>query len=127
MAGQGYTGVTLNLGSRDWSSRNKLKFWLEPDGKNKKLVIQVKANDVSFEYYPSLADTTPRWVEIPFEDFVVASWDSNNAGKKLDAVNAAKIQAFSVYVNAPAGESYTKDNPFKSTIYVDGIEAISSK
>ncbi|MNI07337.1 Mannan endo-1,4-beta-mannosidase precursor [compost metagenome] len=127
LAGQAYTGVTLNLGSRDWSSRNKLKFWLEPDGKNKKLVIQVKANDVSFEYYPSLADTTPRWVEIPFEDFVVASWDSNNAGKKLDAVNAAKIQAFSVYVNAPAGESYTKDNPFKSTIYVDGIEAISSK
>ncbi|WP_433942982.1 hypothetical protein [Paenibacillus sp. SN-8-1] len=42
-------------------------------------------------------------------------------------MNAAKVQAFSIYVNAPAEEAYTKDNPFKSTIYVDGIEARSSK
>lgn len=124
LAGQGYTGITKNLGSRDWSQTGKLKFWLEPDGSGKKLVVQVKANDISFEYYPSLADTTPGWVEIPFKDFTIAPWDSGNQGKKLDTVNAKKVQAFSIYVNALDNDSYTKDNPFNSSLYIDSIHVI---
>ncbi|MNJ57115.1 Mannan endo-1,4-beta-mannosidase precursor [compost metagenome] len=125
LAGQGYTGITKNLGNRDWSQTGKLKFWLEPDGSGKKMVIQVKANDISFEHYPSLVDTTPRWVEIPFKDFIVAPWDSGNQGKKLDTVNAKKVQAFSIYVNAQDNDSYTKDNPFDSTLYIDNIHVIT--
>ncbi|WP_055105071.1 glycosyl hydrolase [Paenibacillus ihumii] len=121
LAGQGYTGITKNLGSRDWSQTGKLKLWLEPDGSGKKMVIQIKANDIHFEYYPSLADAAPRWVEIPFKDFTVAPWDSQNQSKKLDTVNAKKVQAFSLYVNALNNDAYTRDNPFMSTLYVDSI------
>lgn len=124
LAGQGYTGITKSLNGLDWSKTGRLKFWLVPDGQNKKLVIQVKANDISFEYYPSLADTQPRWVEVPFKDFTTAAWDTSHTGKKLDTVNAANIQAFSIYVNAPDGESYTKNDPFKGTLYFDQIHVI---
>ncbi|MUG48001.1 glycosyl hydrolase [Paenibacillus woosongensis] len=124
LAGQGYTGITKNLGSRDWSQTGKLKFWLEPDGSGKKLVIQIKANDIHFEYYPSLADSAPRWIEIPFKDFSVAPWDSANQSKKLDTTHAKKVQAFSIYVNALANDSYSKDNPFLGTLYLDSIHVI---
>ncbi|GGF80597.1 hypothetical protein GCM10010912_27170 [Paenibacillus albidus] len=125
LAGQGYTGITKNLGSRDWSGTGKIKFWLVPDASGKKMVVQIKANDISFEYYPSLEDTIPRWVEIPFKDFTTAPWDSANTGKKLDAVNAKNVQAFSIYVNALSGDSYSKDHPFSSTLYIDQIQAVA--
>lgn len=124
IAGQGYTGVTKSLDNLDWSSAGRLKFWLVPDGSGKKLVIQIKANGVSFEAYPPLSGTAGQWVEIPFKDFTVASWDTANAGKKLDTVNAKNIQAFSIYVNAQPGDAYTRDNPFKSTLYFDDIQVI---
>ncbi|MDO7905729.1 glycosyl hydrolase [Paenibacillus sp. JX-17] len=124
LAGQGYTGITKDLGSRDWSKAGRLRLWLKPDGSGKKLVIQVKANGVSFEYYPSLAGTEPGVVEMPFSDFKVAAWDTQNAGKTLDVGHAAKVQAFSIYVNAQDGDAYSKDNPYKGTLYVDQIEAV---
>ncbi|MEF2968439.1 glycosyl hydrolase [Paenibacillus sp. M1] len=124
LAGQGYTGITKDLGSRDWTQTGRVKFWLQPDGSGKKMVVQVKANDIYFEYYPDLTDTTARWVEVPFKDFAVAPWDTANQDKKLDTDNAKKVQAFSIYVNAVEGDSYSGENPFNSTLYVDSISAV---
>ncbi|MGZ0879247.1 glycosyl hydrolase [Priestia megaterium] len=100
LGGSGYGGVTKTLGGIDWSNQNTLKFWYMPDGKDQKLVLQIKANDITFEAYPSLAGTEPQMVEIPFSQFTVAPWDTSHAGSSLDAFNAKKVQEFSIYVNA---------------------------
>ncbi|MNM06316.1 Mannan endo-1,4-beta-mannosidase precursor [compost metagenome] len=123
LAGQGYTGIVKSLGTADWSKTGKLKFWLVPDGSNNKLVIQVKANGVSFEAYPSLQGTEAGWVEIPFKDFTVASWESAaNQAKKLDTVNAKKVTEFAIYINRPDGSTDTSS--MSSTLYFDDIQAV---
>lgn len=117
----GYTGISKNLGGRDWSGTGRLKFWLEPDGTDQKLVIQINANGIAFEAYPSLAGITPGWVEIPFSQFTTAPWDSGNVGKKLDTINAKNIKNFSIFVNA-------KDNAkLTSILYIDDITVIKGQ
>ncbi|MDR4945115.1 CIA30 family protein [Neobacillus cucumis] len=119
LAGSGYAGITKSLGGVDWSGFNKLKFWLAPDGKDQKLVIQIKVDGVSYEAYLSLASTTPGWVEIPFNQFSVAPWDTANAGKTLNKLSLKNVQEFSIYVNAKDGAS------LNSTLYFDDIKAIN--
>jgi mannan endo-1,4-beta-mannosidase len=116
LGGSGYGGVTKMLGGVDWSSRNTLKFWYTPDGHDQKLVIQVKANDIAFEAYPSLAGTEPKLIEIPFSQFTVASWDTSHTGAMLDAVNTKKVQEFSIYVNAKQ-----PGTQLSSVLYFDDI------
>jgi mannan endo-1,4-beta-mannosidase len=119
LAGSGYAGITKTLGGVDWSGFNKLKFWLAPDGKNQKMVIQIKVDGVSYEAYPSLASTTPGYVEIPFNQFTVAPWDTANLGKTLNKVNLKNVQEFSIYVNA------VNDATINSSLYLDDIKAIN--
>ncbi|AIQ63112.1 hypothetical protein PSTEL_08405 [Paenibacillus stellifer] len=121
LAGEGYSGIVKSLGSVDWSQTGKLKFWMIPDGSNNKLVIQVKANGVSYEAYPSLQGTEAGWVEIPFKDFTIASWESaTNQAKKLDTVNAKKVTEFAIYINRPVGSTAS----MSSTLYFDDIQAV---
>lgn len=119
LAGSGYAGVTKSLGGVDWSGYNKLKFWLVPDGSKQKLVIQLKINGIYFEAYPSLASTTPGWVEIHFNQFSVAPWDTANQGKQIDKESLKKVQEFSIYINSVDGT--TKSN----TLYFDDIKALN--
>jgi mannan endo-1,4-beta-mannosidase len=119
LGGSGYAGITKSLGGADWSGFNKLKFWLAPDGKDQKLVIQIRVDGVSYEVYPSLASTTPGWVEIPFYQFTVAPWDTANAGKTLNKLNLKNVQDFAIYVNSKNGATLS------STLYLDDIRAIN--
>jgi mannan endo-1,4-beta-mannosidase len=119
LAGSGYAGITKALGGVDWSGFNKLKFWLAPDGKDQKMVIQIKVDGVSFEAYPSLASTTAGYVELPFNSFTVAPWDTANAGKTLNKVNLKNVQEFNIYVNSVNGTT------LNSTLYFDDIRAIN--
>ncbi|ULT56182.1 CIA30 family protein [Neobacillus drentensis] len=116
LGGSGYGGVTKMLGGVDWSGQNTLKFWYTPDGHDQKLVIQVKANDIAFEAYSTLAGTEPQLIEIPFSEFTVASWDTSHAGSKLDAINTKKVQEFSIYVNAKQ-----PGTQLSSVLYFDDI------
>jgi mannan endo-1,4-beta-mannosidase len=120
LGGSGYGGVTKMLGGVDWSSQNNLKFWYTPDGHDQKLVIQVKANDIAFEAYPSLAGTEPQLIEIPFSQFTVASWDTSHTGATLDAVNTKKVQEFSIYVNAKQ-----PGTQLSSVLYFDDIHVFN--
>lgn len=120
LGGSGYGGVTKMLGGVDWSGQNTLKFWYTPDGRDQKLVIQIKANDIAFEAYPSLAGNEPQLIEIPFSQFTVASWDSSHTGSTLDAVNTKKVQEFSIYVNAKQ-----PGTQLSSELYFDDIHVIN--
>ncbi|GGJ47458.1 glycosyl hydrolase [Deinococcus roseus] len=117
LAGQGYTGEVKNLAGADWSAASKLRLWLQPDGSNNKLVLQVNASGISFEAYPSLAGTVAGWLEIPFNSFTVAPWDTSNAGKTLGGDLLKDIRAFGIYINRNEG------NPASGTLYLDEIKA----
>ncbi|WP_322552635.1 glycosyl hydrolase (plasmid) [Priestia megaterium] len=117
LAGSGYAGITTTLGNKDWSEFNKLKFWLRPDGKNQKLVIQLRVDGVTYEVYPPLDSTTSRWVEVPFDKFTVAPWDTMNTGKVLNKEMLKKVQDFSIYINAE------NNMVLKSTLFFDDIKA----
>jgi mannan endo-1,4-beta-mannosidase len=117
LAGSGYAGITKTLGGVDWSGFNKLKFWLVPDGRNQKMVVQIRVDGISYEAYPSLAGTTPGWVEIHFNEFTVAPWDTANQGKTLNKVSLKNVQDFSVYVNSVDGTTLS------SSLYWDDIKA----
>lgn len=119
LAGAGYAGVTKTLGGADWSGFDTLKFWLAPDAKNQKLVIQLKVDGTSFEAYPSLASDTAGWVSLPFKDFAVAPWDTANAGKVITKTSLKNVQEMSIYVNAVNGATLS------SSISFDDIRAIN--
>jgi mannan endo-1,4-beta-mannosidase len=102
LGSSGYGGINKNIGGVDWSTFNKLKFWLKPDGSGQKLVIQIKAGGIYFEAYPSISQTTARWVEIPLGQFAPASWESHTDAV-LDVNNRKTVQEFSIYVNAVDG------------------------
>ncbi|RUS45120.1 glycosyl hydrolase [Cohnella sp. AR92] len=118
LAGSGYAGISKALGGVDWSGFNRLKFWLVPDGKNQKMVVQLKVDGIYYEAYPSLATTNADWVSLHFNDFNVAPWDTANAGKKLNKVSLKNVQEISFYVNAVSGAT------LGSALYLDDIKAI---
>ncbi|MCW3793040.1 glycosyl hydrolase [Paenibacillus sp. LS1] len=122
LGSSGYGGVTRSMNGVDWSDQDTLKLWLAPDGKGQKLVLQVKANGVSFEAYPSLAVTEAGWIEIPFSAFKPAPWDTANANATFDANRAKNIQEFSIYINA-----VDVSKPVSGTLYFDDIRAVSKK
>jgi mannan endo-1,4-beta-mannosidase len=119
LGGSGYAGITKSLGGVDWSGANKVKFWLVPDGKNQKMVVQLRVDGISYEAYPSLEGTSPRWEEIHFNEFRVAPWDTANTGKTLNKVSLKNVQDFAVYVNSVGGAA------LNSSLYLDDIKAIN--
>ena len=118
LASSGYAGITKQLAA-NWSEYNTLKFWLVPDGKNQKMVIQVKIDGVAYEAYPSLDGTDADWVSIPFSELSPAPWESEaNKKKALTKKSLENVTEFSIYVNSVDGEKLT------STLYFDDIRAV---
>ncbi|MDF2922291.1 MAG: mannanase [Paenibacillaceae bacterium] len=116
--GTGYTGRTKAMNLADWSEANKLRFWMEPDGSDQKLVIQINAGSIAFEAYPSLAGTAAGLVEIPFSEFKPAAWNTVNAGKVITKKALKGVKAFSIYINRNPDAAGTR-----GTLYFDDIEA----
>ena len=100
---------------QDWSGFNQIDAWLDPDGSNQKLVLQVNtANGESFEAYPSLAGTDPGPISIDILDFRAKS-DSN---RSLAAADLAGVKEFWVYLNKVG-------TPAASSIAIDDIRAVN--
>ncbi|WP_411334713.1 glycosyl hydrolase [Metabacillus indicus] len=112
-----YTGITKTLGNLDWSEYNHLQFWLTPDGRAQKLVIQIQIDGISFEAYPSLASTEAGMVKVPFSEFTPAPWDTANAGKIITIENLLSVSKFSIYINAQEDLS----SELNSSLFFDDI------
>lgn len=101
--------------AQDWTSFNQVNAWLNPDGSNQKLVLQVNTtNGQSFEAYPSLAGTEPTEVAIDFLDFRAKS----DPKRSLTATDLVGVKEFWIYINQ-VGE------PSASSIVLDDIRAVS--
>jgi len=101
-ASQSYTGIGKQAGG-DWSSFWDFQAWIDPDASGNTLVLQLVADGVAFEAYPSLAADEPYLATIPFADWRPAPWDTAHADRRLDASTRQQVSQFNVYVNAAAG------------------------
>ena len=122
----GYIGVTKSLNNVDWSKQNALQLWTIPDGKNKKVVIQVTSGGNVFEVYLNDYEaynkaTGPILVTIPFSSFV--GRDDANA-----VFDSTKIEGFGLWCNTILPEGADADTyKLTGSIYYDDIKAITSK
>lgn len=116
-AAQSYTGVGKQVAA-DWSSFWDFEAWIDPDASGNTLVLQLVADGVAFEAYPSLAGDEPYLATIPFADWRPAPWDTANADRRLDAATLQKVSQFNVYVNAADGGATS------GSIVVDELRAV---
>ena len=115
---KGFAGVTKPLGGIDWTGNNGIQLWLEPDGQQRGLTVQVK--ETSGEYWEAkiaASGSAARTVGVPFHMFAMPSWSGKDNGK----LDLGSIAEFSVYVDRGAGEAGT------GTIYLDDIKAAKLK
>lgn len=116
-ASQSYTGTGRQIAG-DWSSFGDFEAWIDPDASGNKLVLQLVADGVAFEAYPSLAGDDPYLATIPFADWRPAAWDTANADRRLTPDTLAKVSQFNVYVNAADGGAVD------GSIVVDELRAV---
>ncbi|MDR1324846.1 MAG: hypothetical protein LBK00_02280 [Treponema sp.] len=124
--GEGYTGRTYSYGG-DWSDYDALQLWIKPDGKNQKVVIQVRSDNEDFEVFlneveisagtPFAGTTAAKLVTLPFSVF---------KGKSNGTFNKANITSFGLWVNTiDTGYNYAGGN-LHSVLYYDDIKAVKS-
>lgn len=115
---EGWAGITKTIG-KDWSEYDALQFWVTPDGKGQKLVIQVTTNGEDFEVIaPELASSTePQLVTLKFSDFV---------GKNGGVIDLSNVERFGIWCNTLPEEGHTGEWTVESTMYFDNIKAIDT-
>ncbi|MFK4837432.1 glycosyl hydrolase [Microbacterium sp. ZW T2_14] len=117
-ASQTYTGIGRRI-QGDWSGFSDFQAWIDPDGSGNKLVLQVVADGVAFEAYPSLTLDDPYLATIPFADWRPAPWDTANAERRLDPETLRNVTQFSVFINAADGGATD------GGIVIDGLRAVA--
>lgn len=107
----GYAGIIKSLKGADWSDCDAIQFWITPDGKGQKLIIQLNSNGEDFEVdLTELAkQAVPQLVKLPFSQF---------KGKNGGVFDKSAVQHFAVYCNAIG------DTPVDSHMYFDDIHAV---
>ena len=107
----GYAGIIKSLKGVNWSDDHAVQFWITPDGKGQKLIIQLNSNGEDFEV--DLTDlakkTEPQLVTLPFSQF---------KGKNGGMFDKSAVQHFAIYCNSIG------DAPVDSHIYFDDIQAV---
>ncbi|HBA98011.1 MAG TPA: hypothetical protein DCZ23_07880, partial [Lachnospiraceae bacterium] len=126
LAKNGYVGAEFSK-EADWSSYNALRFWVKPDGKNQKTVVQIKADGKGYEaylnIYPDYANAkTPLLVTLPFSEFI------SNKGEPLTAATLKNMSNFSFWVNAiPESDVFKDSEEVYGELYYDDIRAVSAE
>lgn len=123
----GWGGATISK-EADWSVYNALRFWVKPDGKNQKTVIQINAGGGSYEAYLDLYDEyanadTPLLVTLPFSEF-----KDKSGGAPLGGEALKNISQFGLWVNAIPDSYAFADGAetVSGVLYYDDIRAVSA-
>lgn len=124
----GWAGATVPC-EADWSSCNALQFWVVPDGKNQKTVVQINTSDGgSYEAYLNTyeayaSSSEPLLVTMPFSEFV----DKGGRGA-LTSAAAANVSNFGLWVNAvPDSDAVDENGQVSGVLYYDSIKAVESE
>ena len=107
----GWAGIIKSMNGTDWSAYDAVQFWLSPDGKGQKLIVQINTDGEDFEVdLTALAkEKNDRVVTLPFAAF---------KGKNGGHFNKQHIQHFAFYCNAVG------DAPVDSHFFFDDVKAV---
>lgn len=125
----GWGGATIAK-EVDWSGRNALQFYMVPDGKNQKTVIQIKASGVTYEAYLNEYEAFRNkggkqvLVTIPFSEFSERDTDGNPKGGLVEA--SKQIETFGLWINAISDSEAVSDGKVSGTLYYDNITAVEN-
>lgn len=126
----GWGGATVSK-EVDWSECNALQFYMIPDGKNQKTVIQINASGVTYEAYLQEYEAyrtngaKPVLVTIPFTEFCQRDTEGNPKGGLVS--DSRSIQSFGLWVNAIADSDAVSDGRVSGTLYYDNITAVKTE
>lgn len=113
-----YNGYARSFSPRrNWSGYSAMSMFLQSDGSDQKFVVQINAGGVTFEAYPSLKAKESKTLNLAFDDFAPASWDTANAGRKLTPELLSSVGSFALYVN-DNGETL----PRSGTLLIDSVK-----
>lgn len=116
----GYCGVNHPIAARNMSTFKGISVDIEGDGSGNSFTLQLRdANDKYFEKEITVDFTGNKTIEIPFDEFVSPSWQSD-AG----TLDSSKLNQFSLY--AGKGGSTTTGIYYIDNIvgYTDGTDVI---
>ena len=123
----GWAGATISK-EVDWSDCDTLSFYVIPDGKNQKTVVQLTANGNVYETYLNLYEEysnakagTPLKVNIPFSDFCQRDTAGNPKGGLVEDSKA--ITSFGLWVNAIEDSEAVENGYVSGTLIYDKITA----
>lgn len=125
----GWGGATIAK-EVDWSDCNALQFYMVPDGKNQKTVIQIKANGITYEAYLNeyeafrASGRKPILVTIPFAEFGQRDTEGNPKGGLVE--DSKQIETFGLWINAITDSDAVSDGKVSGTLYYDNITAVKS-
>lgn len=112
----------------NWSGCNALQFWIAPDGKRQRILVQINtASEGTYEAdlldYPEYVEAdTSLLVTIPFYAFI-----NPVSGKGLTSEEAAEIYSMGFWINAmPKTAFFDQDGYLEGALYFDGIRAINA-
>ncbi len=107
----GYAGIVKSLHGVNWSDYKAVQFWLQPDGRGQKLILQLNSNGEDFEVdlTPMAAQKKNQLLRIPFAAF---------KGKNGGIFDASRVQHFAVYCNTIGAQSLVSD------MYFDDIRVV---
>jgi len=123
----GWAGITMAK-EADWSTSDALQFWVVPDGKNQKTVIQINTADGgSYEAYLNnykayASVTEALLVTLPFSEFL-----DKRTQAPLTSEAASQVTNIGLWMNAIGDSAAIKDGRVSGTIYYDKIMAVSSE
>ena len=123
----GWAGATIAKDA-DWSMYNALSFWVQPDGKNQKTVVQITAGGIDYEVYlQEYSDyanaSTPLLVTLPFSEF-----KAKGGSVALDTEALKNVGRFGLWVNAiDDSEAFANgEETVSGILYYDDIKAVSA-
>ncbi len=126
----GWGGATIAK-EVDWSDCSALQFYMVPDGKNQKTVIQIKANGITYEAYLNEYEAfrknggKPMLITIPFAEFGQRDTQGNPKGGLVK--DSKQIETFGLWVNAITDSEAVADGRVSGTLYYDNITAVKSE
>lgn len=122
----GWGGATISR-EVDWSAYNALRFWVKPDGKNQKTVVQINSGGKAYEAYLNTYEDYAKTdkellVTLPFTEFKANDGsDDPLSGDALKTINSAGL-----WVNAIGDSPAFADGSemVKGVLYYDDLRAV---
>lgn len=105
----------------DWSAYDQLSLWVQPDGVERKLTLQLAVGSNSYDYTTTVSGTDPVELVAPFEDFRQSGFKGGDQSLRITPAELADTISLTMFIDA-TGNSTSRTGVY----YFDDIRAEAS-